>query len=301
MAENTAADVPAVFAEIGRRKPSGWRRLITFARTKPLGAIGGLVLLSMMAVAIVAPVISPYDPLMVDYDNKLVPPCTNFLLGTDKFGRDVLSRIIWGTRTSLYVGVLAVVLGKGIGGILGIMSAYLVGKFDLFLQRVMDSLIAFPALILALAMVSALGPSKNNVVIAIALVFVASGCRVVRSAALSVKENQYVEAARAIGCSMWRIMLLHIAPQCVAPFIIVVSVALGSAILMEASLSFLGVGTPPPEPSWGRMLSGEGRSLVETAPWLAVFPGIAISLAVYGINILGDALRDVLDPRLRGR
>ncbi|MFH1486451.1 MAG: ABC transporter permease [Chloroflexota bacterium] len=283
--------------DIPRRRPSKLGSCLRFIRYKPLGATGGLVVLVLVFTALAAPVMTPYDPYETDLDKMLTPPGQEFPMGTDRFGRDVLTRIIWGARVSLYIGVSAVAIGQGTGGFLGLVSGYFGGKVDAVLQRMMDALMAFPMLVLALATVAALGPSANNVIIAVSVVQMPRASRVIRSATLSVKQAQYVEAARAIGCSDARILLLHVLPQCIAPFIIIATVALGQAILVEASMSFLGLGTPPPLPSWGRMLSGSGRQLVEVAPWLAIFPGLAISLAVFGFNLLGDAMRDVLDPQ----
>ncbi|MDP2952276.1 MAG: ABC transporter permease, partial [Chloroflexota bacterium] len=246
-----------------------------------------------------ANVIAPYDPLLINYQATFTPPGGNYWVGTDDFGRDLLSRIIHGSRISIYVGVLAVILGPTTGALIGLISGYAGGKTDLIVQRFMDILVSFPLLILAIAIVAALGPSTTNAVIAIALVLVPYGCRVIRSSVLSLKAMTYVDAARAMGCPPWRILFIHILPNCLAPYVILASMQLGQAILIEASLGFLGLGTPPPAPSWGSMLSGAGRQFVEVAPWMAIYPGIAITSAVFGANLLGDALRDVWDPKLR--
>ena len=274
--------------------------LLRFARKKPLGAIGGAIVFMMVVTALAAPFVSPYDPIDDDYEVKLTGPSTSHFFGTDQFGRDLFSRVLHGARVSLYVGLFSVALGTGAGTLLGLTSGYLGGKVDLLIQRCADVLMAFPFLVLAMAIVATLGASINNVVLAIAIVQAPNVSRVVRSSVLSLKENQYIEAARAIGGSTPRIMLRHIAPNVMAPVIILATAGLGSAILVEASLSFLGVGTPPPLPSWGGELSKAGRQFAQVAPWLAIFPGIAITLAVFGFNLVGDALRDVLDPRLRG-
>lgn len=300
MSENRVLE-PTVALETTLRPRRGWiRALLSFSRRKPLGAIGGVVTTIMVITAIFATWLAPMDPYELNFAAVLKPPGTEYLLGSDHLGRDVLSRIIYGARVSLYVGLLSVALGQVGGGLLGLISGFFGGKTDLFIQRIMDILMAFPMLILALAIVAALGPSINNVIIAISIVQTPRAARTMRSAAINVREMDYVSAARVIGGAEWYILFRHVAPNCVAPFIIIGTAALGQAIVTEATLSFLGVGTPPPTPSWGLMLSGEGRKYIEQAPWLATFPGIAISLAVFGLNLLGDALRDVLDPRLRG-
>ncbi len=275
--------------------------MLRFARERPLGAAGGLLVLVMTVAAVFAGSIAPYDPLQFHYDAALAPPGRDFLFGTDNFGRDILSRVIWGARTSLYVGVGSVLLGQVGGGALGLVSAYLGGKLDLVAQRVVDVAMVFPSLVLALVIVAALGSSINNVIVAIAISQAPGAARTIRSTVLSIKQNDYVEAARATGCSSVRIMFGHIWPNCTSVLLIVASASLAHSILSEASLSFLGLGVPPPNPSWGGMMSGEGRRYLVLAPWIALSPGIAISLAVLGFNLLGDALRDIWDPRSRGR
>lgn len=273
--------------------------LVRFAQRKPLGALGALLLLLMVFIAVAAPVISPYDPIDVFADKRFAPPGREFLLGTDHVGRDILSRIFYGAQVSLYVGVLSVAIGTTAGCITGLISGYFGKHVDAFIQRAVDTIMAFPILILALLVVTVLGSSAENVVIAVSVVLFPQGARVVRSAVLAVKGSEYVTAARAVGATDTRIMFIHILPQCVAPYIVLATAQLGWAIVVEATLSFLGVGTPPPWPSWGNMLSGLARTYIEQTPWLAVFPGVALSLSVFGVNILGDALRDVLDPRLK--
>ncbi|SDN73023.1 ABC transporter permease [Ensifer sp. YR511] len=282
-------------------KPGIFRKAIKLARKKPLGAIGALIILGFCLVALFAPLLAPFDPMKIDSANLLMPPNLTNWFGTDEFGRDILSRLIWGARISLFVGLLAVTLGTTTGSVLGLMSGYFGGKLDAIIQRVMDTLMAFPMLVLALAMVAALGSSIRNVIIALAVVIMPNAARVIRSAALAVKEKPFVEAAHNLGLSTWRILFRHVLPNCLAPYIILATAGLGSAILSEASLSFLGLGTPPPEPSWGAMLSGKTQRYMTEAPWLAIFPGLAITLVVFGFNFLGDALRDLLDPRLRSR
>ncbi len=276
------------------------RGIETFFRRKPLGAVGGVLIGLLALAALFAPFLAPYDPYEIRALEIFVPPGHKFWLGTDDFGRDVFSRIIYGARISLYVGLLSVGLGTTMGALIGLISGYWGGTVDDVLQRVMDSLLAFPSLILALAIVAALGQSTTNVIIAVAITTIPSSARVIRASVLSVRTHLYVEAGRALGAPETRLLFAHILPNCFAPYIVLATTALGNAILAEAALSFLGLGTPPPEPSWGTMLSGGAQSYVWQAPWMAIFPGVAISLAVYGFNLFGDALRDLLDPRLKG-
>ena len=270
-----------------------------FIRRKPLGAAGALIISVMLFVALFAPRLAPYDPYTADYGAQFQRPSAAHWFGTDEFGRDVLSRIMYGARIALFVGFVASFVGCTLGALLGVVSAYAGGKVDLCLERLMDILLAFPLLILALAIASILGPAVQNVVVAISIPIIPRAARVVRASALSVKENQYVEAAGSLGASWRRVVLQHIVPNVMAPYIIMVTAQLGSAILTEAALSYLGLGTAEPTPSWGLMLSGSASAYAEKAPWIALFPGIAISLAVFGFNLFGDSLRDALDPRLR--
>lgn len=282
------------------RQPSLPQRALRFAARKPLGAIGAALVVLLVAVAAFGAWIAPYDPSEAHYDALFAAPGPRYLLGTDNFGRDVLSRVIHGARVSLYVGLLSVILGTTSGAALGLVSAYFGGRVDAAIQRVMDVLMTFPTLILALAVVAALGPSVNNVVIAVAIVQIPRASRVVRSAALGVKGRQYIEAARAIGAADARILVRHMAPNCIAPYVIIATADIATAILTEASLSFLGLGPPPPAPTWGGMLTGASRQFLQRAPWMAIYPGLAISLAVFAFNLLGDAVRDIFDPRLKG-
>ncbi len=278
---------------------SGWGTVLRrFAKDKPLGAAGGVLVLVTIVAAILAPFLSPSDPLSTNPRAALMGPSGQYLLGSDWLGRDTLSRIIYGARTSIYVGFLATLLGTLVGSLINVFSAYRGGTVDILVQRVMDVLLAFPTLIMALAIMAVLGTSINNTIIAIAIPFIPRAGRIVRSAALTVKESQYVEVSQAVGCSAWRIIFRHVIPNCTAPYLIIASALLGSAILVEASLSFLGLGVDPQTPSWGSSLA-EAMEFWEESPWLAIFPGIALSLAIFGVNLLGDALRDVLDPRLK--
>lgn len=289
-----------VLRAAGSRVGDYWRGLVSFARRKPLGAFGLAIVMFFLFMAAAAPVLVPYPPNTMSYELILAPPSLAHPFGTDNGGRDMLSRIIMGSRVSVYVGFMAVLVSAVVGSVLGVSSAYFGGKYDLVVQRFVDILQSFPSLILALALMAALGASVNNVVIAIAVGTTASKTRVMRATAMGVMNMQFVEAAKAIAAGRIRIMLRHVFVNSLAPLLIVMSAALGGAILTESTLSFLGLGVPPPTASWGRMLSGNAREWAESAPWLVVFPGVALSLTVYGFNVLGDALRDVWDPRLRG-
>jgi len=270
-------------------------------KRKPLGTAAASIILLIVFTAIFAEVLAPYDPLFTHPEIRLAPPSWQHPFGTDDIGRDVCSRIIYGARISLWVGLLAVGIGTVAGTIIGLICGYWEGRVDLVLQRFMDALMAIPGLILALAIVSVLTPNTTNAMLAIAVVIIPGNSRIVRGAVLSAKQNAYVEAARALGCGHLRLIASHILPNVTAPILIIVSIWLGNAIFIEASLSFLGLGTQPPQPSWGSMLSSTGRAYMEQAPWLAIFPGLAISLAVLGFNLFGDTLRDIWDPKLRGR
>jgi peptide/nickel transport system permease protein len=270
-----------------------------FIRRRPLGAIGGAVILLMLLVAVIAPLIAPYDPLAVDFAAMLTAPSAAHPLGTDSFGRDVLSRLIYGSRTALLVGFGASMLGASLGALIGVGSAYFGGRVDLFVQRIMDVLLSFPLIILALALVAILGNSIPNLIIAIMIPMVPRCALVIRSSALSIRQMPYVDAARAAGFSHSRIILRHMLPNVMASYLVMLTAFLGQAILLEASLSFLGLGVQEPLPAWGLMLRGAAVEFAETAPWMAIFPGLAISLAVFAFNLFGDSLRDALDPRLR--
>src|SRR5207248_1125000 len=288
---------PAVAAPAPRL--TAGQELLKFVRTKPLGVAGALIILGMALLAVFAGALAPYDPYVGDYGLQFARPSAEHWFGTDEFGRDVLSRIMYGARIALFVGFTASLIGCTIGALLGVISAYWGGRVDLLLERLMDILLAFPQLILALAIASILGPAVQNVVIAISIPVIPRVARVVRSAALSVKENPYVEAVQALGATRRRVILQHIIPNVAAPYIIMLTAQLGAAILAEAALSYLGLGAAEPTPSWGLMLSGSAPSYAEKAPWIALFPGIAISLGVFGFNLFGDSLRDALDPKLR--
>jgi peptide/nickel transport system permease protein len=297
-----------VGAEIELTLPSaarpgvGWGTALgRFIRRKPLGAAGGVLMLVLVVTAIFADVLDTHDPIATDAAMTLARPSEDHWLGSDHLGRDIYSRIVHGARVSLIVGLASTVLGSMLGGIIGLLSAYIGGKTDLITQRVLDILQGLPLLVLALVMSASLGPSIQNVIIAISIPIIPRAARVIRSSVLSIREMQYVEAARALGLAHARIAFRHILPNTIGPFIVLCTAQLGSAILVEATLSYLGLGVPEPYPSWGRMLSVSAAEFAQKAPHLVLFPGVAISLAVFGSNLLGDALRDTLDPRLRGR
>ncbi|HEX2651426.1 MAG TPA: ABC transporter permease [Burkholderiales bacterium] len=276
-----------------------WHTVGDFCRQRPLGAVGAFIIVLVVVVGGLSGWVAPYDPLDVDYGAMLAAPNPAHWLGTDAFGRDVLSRIIYGARTALTVGIGASFIGTVLGSLIGVSSAYFGGRVDLIVQRVMDVFFAFPVIVLALAVVAILGTGPGNVILAIATPMVPRCARVVRSSALAIREMPYVDAARASGFGNRRIILRHMLPNVMAPILIMATAFLGEAILLEASLSFLGLGVQEPTAAWGLMLRGAAVEFAETAPWMAFFPGLAISLAVFGFNLFGDSLRDALDPRLR--
>jgi peptide/nickel transport system permease protein len=283
-----------------------WPALVLFARRKPLGAVSAVIILALVIVAIFAPVLAPRDPYALNLNERglpirMEPPSVRFPLGTDPLGRDVLSRIVYGARVSLIAGFTSVILGTLVGTTLGLVSGYWEGRLDYVIQRGVDTTMAVPGIVLALAVMSVLGQSLTNIILVIALVIAPGASRVVRGTVLAVKQHTFVDAATALGASPARIVARHVLPNVFAPILVIATVWLGNAIVIEAALSFLGLGTPPPTPTWGAMLSSEGRRNLETAPHLAIFPGLAISVVVLAFNMLGDALRDVLDPRLRSR
>ncbi len=274
--------------------------VLRFCRKKPLAAAGGVLMLIMALTAIFADVLQTHDPIATDAAETLGRPGAHHWLGSDHLGRDIYSRIVHGARVSLIVGIASTLLGSVLGGIFGLLSGYVGGTTDLVVQRALDILQGLPLLVLALVLTAALGPSIPNVIVAISIPIIPRASRVIRSSVLSIREMQYVEAARALGISHLRIAFRHVLPNTIGPFIVLTTAQLGSAILVEAALSFLGLGVPEPYPSWGRMLSVSAAEYAQKAPWLVLFPGVAISLAVFGSNLLGDGLRDTLDPRLRG-
>jgi peptide/nickel transport system permease protein len=292
-----AITMPIPSAAAGARP---WRiTLWRFARKNPLGAAGGLLMIALLVMAAFAEPLATHNPVRTSM-RVLVPPGAEFWLGTDNLGRDLWSRVVHGSRISLLVGLASTLLGATVGGVVGLVSGYAGGKTDLVSQRLMDIMQALPILVLALVMAAALGPSLTNTIIAISVVIVPRAARVMRASVLAIREFPYIEAARAIGVGHARVAFRHVLPNTFGPFIVLITAQLGGAILVEAALSFLGLGIPEPYPSWGRMLSIAAAEYAQKAPWLVIYPGLAISLAVFGTNLLGDALRDTLDPRLRG-
>jgi peptide/nickel transport system permease protein len=290
----TLEDAPAP------RARSRWiAAAVDFTRRRPLGAIGAAVIAVMILLGVFAPLIAPYDPVQTDFAAMLTGPSRQHWLGTDTFGRDVLSRLIHGSRTALLVGFGASFLGATLGAVLGVGSAYFGGRVDLYLQRVMDIFLSFPLIILALALVAILGNSLPNLITAIMIPMIPRCALVIRSSALSIREMPYVDAARAAGFGHARIVLRHMLPNVMASYLVMLTAFLGQAILLEASLSFLGLGVQEPIAAWGLMLRGAAVEFAEAAPWMAIFPGLAISIAVFAFNLFGDSLRDALDPRLR--
>lgn len=292
----TRASIPVRFS----------RTTLRFFRKRPLGAFGALSLLFLVLVAIFANQIATYDPVGTNGAiHRFAGPGSEgpggtFWFGTDKYARDLFSRVVHGSRISLYVGIMAVVVGGSIGTMLGVASGYISGNLDLWFQRLVDTMLGFPSLILAMLLLAALGQSLNSVVTAIAISMIPRFIRLARGSALQIREADYITAARALGASGTRILMGHVLPNSLTPVIVLATGFLGTAIVTEASLSFLGLGVPPPHPAWGRLLSEAQNAQMESAPWLAIFPGLALTFAVYGFNLFGDALRDQLDPRLRG-
>ncbi len=300
IAQPGASDVgPA--AEALEQKRSAFRIALNFCRRQPLGTAGLVIMLVMFAAAALAGWIAPFDPEENDFNAMMEAPSWVHLLGTDQMGRDIFSRLVFGARTALTVGFSAAFVGGTIGMVLGVASAYFGGWFDLVFQRILDVLMAFPLIILALAVVAVFGTGVFNVIVAITIPLIPRCGRVVRASALAVREVPYVDAARALGFGHARIVLRHMVPNVMAPFLILLSAFVGQAILAEASLSYLGLGVQEPVPAWGLMLQGGAEEYATTAPWIAIFPGLAIVMAVLGISLFGDALRDAIDPKLRDR
>jgi peptide/nickel transport system permease protein len=297
-----AADQERAFAELvaGLRAKRPWYvTWWTTAKRKPMGAISLFIVVGLWAMALFAPLIAPYGPNDTLVGPPYSPPNSSFLFGTDAAGRDVFSRIVWGSRLSLTISIFSVVTGTIAGSIWGAVSGYFMGKVDLIMQRITDAMLCLPNLLLLMALVGVMGTELFQVFVALTIINIPAGGRIVRSAVISSRENVYVEAARALGASEWRILFRHVLPNVAAPIIVLVSIALGTNLLAQSSLSFLGL-VSSSYPDWGGMLSGGARKYLERMPWLALAPGAAVSIAVLAYNMLGDALRDILDPRLRG-
>jgi peptide/nickel transport system permease protein len=300
-AAETRPAVVALPADAAEPRRSLARGALGFCRRQPLGTVGLVIVLVMLFAGTFADWIAPYDPEENDFTAMMQGPNLAHLLGTDQFGRDLLSRIIFGARTALVVGFVSAAVGGAAGLVLGVGSAYFGGWIDLLFQRLLDILMAFPLIIMALAVVAVFGSGVYNVILAITIPLIPRCARVVRSSALAIREAPYVDAARALGFGHARIIMRHMAPNVVGPFLILLTAFVGQAILAEASLSYLGLGVQEPVPAWGLMLQGGAEEYASTAPWIAIFPGLAIALTVFGVSLFGDALRDVLDPKLRER
>lgn len=294
----TPLSVPKLLTSPTRpAQPGLFKRARRLAQQNTIGLIGLVVILIVILVAVFAPVVAPYPPTQQSF-KRLLDPSPQNLIGTDELGRDVFSRIVYGSRISLYVGIIAVSLALALGATTGVLAGYIGGWFDSLIMRVVDIMFAFPGLVLAIVIAGLLGPSITNAMIAIGIIYAPAYARVTRGSVLAVKDELYIEAARTVGGKPSHIILRHILPNIMAPLIVQTTLSMSTAILTEASLSFLGLGTQPPDPSWGTMLS-TGRKYMELAPWVTIFPGLAIMIAVLGFNFLGDGLRDALDPRLR--
>jgi peptide/nickel transport system permease protein len=293
--------IAAAEAAVIATKPQGlWTQTaIRFFRTQPLGTAGLAVVLLFIFMALFAPLLAPHDPLKINYGDIIAPPSATYWMGTDSFGRDAFSRLIYGSRTAMLVGLVSAFIGATLGLVIGVWSAYFGGRMDMVIQRILDVFMSFPLIILALAIVAALGSGTANVIMAITITMVPRCARVIRSSAMPLREVPFVDAARALGFSHMRIMFRHMMPNVMAPYLIMLTAFMGQAILLEASLSFLGLGVQEPTPAWGLMLQGAAELYAETAPWLPLFPGLAITISVFAFNMFGDSLRDVLDPKLR--
>jgi peptide/nickel transport system permease protein len=297
------AEMPEVLpVAVSERKKRGAvaEFFVRLLREKPLGTVGGIIVLLLLFTGIFADLLAPYGFNEIHPAESLVSPSAKYLLGTDNVGRDVLSRVIYGARISVIVGLAATTISIIASTVIGILSGFIGGTFDIILQRFVDAWMCFPGIIILIVIVSLIKPSMGTIIVVLGLQYGVAGSRIVRSSVISIKENIYVQAAEAIGCSTLRMLVRHILPNVMAPIIILFSTRVPAIILAEASLSFLGLGIPPPQPSWGGMLSGQGRTYMLMAPWMAIWPGACLSIVVYGVNMFGDAVRDLLDPRLRG-
>ena len=302
MADSSSGRVAEPKATQGERKKHSWLVgfFIRLVKEKPLGTVGAVITLLLLLTGIFADFLAPYGMNQIHRADLLVAPSARFWLGTDYLGRDMLSRVIFGARVSVIVGLVATTLATVTGTFIGVLSGYIGGKFDLIVQRFVDAVMCLPGLIFLIVVIAMVGPSMWTIIIVLGVLWGIGNSRIMRGAVIGIKENVYVTAAAAIGCPTSRILTRHILPNIMAPLIIQFSVWVPGIILAEASLSFLGFGIPPPTPSWGGMLSGPGRMHMFVAPWMVIWPGLALAIVVYGVNMFGDALRDLLDPRLRG-
>jgi len=296
----SVGEIPSVGPAPRRRRALLADMAVRLVREKPLGTAGAVIVLLMLFTGIFADLLAPYGMNQVSLADRLTGPSGEHILGTDNLGRDLLSRIIFGARISMYVGLGASLLDVVGATIIGIISGFIGGKTDLIIQRFVDAWMCFPGLVIFLTVISIIGPGLVQVILVLGISSSIRSSRVVRSAVMNIKENMYIHSAVSIGAPTIRILTRHVLPNIMAPIIIIFTLAMGSMIIAEASLSFLGFGIPPPAPSWGGMLSGSGRTYMVNAPWMAIWPGLALAIVVYGINMLGDAVRDILDPRLRG-
>ena len=300
MAMSSTSETVIDTVTAGKRRGAFADFFVRLVREMPLGTLGGIITLIFLVTAIFTGFLAPYGMNETGVAPPLTPPSADYPLGSDQLGRDVLSRIIYGARVSVIVGLAATTLATFISTVIGLLSGYIGGSFDLLLQRIVDGWMSIPGLVLLIVAVTIVGPGMWQVIILLGFLFGIGGSRIVRGAVIGIKENLYVGAARAIGCTTTRMLTHHILPNIMAPVIILYTTRVPTMILVEASLSFLGLGIPPPDPSWGGMLSMEGRRFMLQSPWLAIWPGLALSIVVYGVNMFGDAVRDLLDPRLRG-
>ncbi|MDP2919243.1 MAG: ABC transporter permease [Dehalococcoidia bacterium] len=299
-AEVVSTAAPKMAPKVRKRYPYLIDLFIRLVKQKPLGTVGGVIVLLLLLTGIFAELVAPFGYNDIYVGGRLEPPSARHFLGTDQIGRDLFSRIIFGARISMYVGIGASTIGVAMATLIGIISGFSGGRVDIVIQRIVDAWMCFPALFITLTIMAIVGPGVVQIIVVLGILYGVGASRIVRSAVIAIKNNVYVEAAKAIGCTTPKTLVRHILPNVMAPIIILFTINMGAAILAEASISFLGFGIPPPTPSWGGMLSGEGRRYMLQATWMAIFPGIALSIVVYGINMLGDALRDLLDPRLRG-
>jgi peptide/nickel transport system permease protein len=293
-------DRPALAVAEAKRRSFFVDLVIRLVKEKPLGTVGAVIVVALFFTGIFANFLAPYGMSEIHLVDRLSPPSAQYILGTDDLGRDLLSRVIFGARISMIASIAASSLSVGVATVVGTFSGFIGGRFDLVVQRFVDAWMAFPGLLVCITVMSFLGTGLAQVIIVIGFLYGISGSRVIRSTVISIRQNVYVEAAVAVGCPTWKLLARHILPNIMAPIIVLFTTSMGTVILVEASLSFLGFGVPPPQPSWGSMLSGVARVYMLQAPWMVIWPGLALSIVVYGVNMLGDAVRDILDPRLRG-